>query len=177
MRRFIINGNSMEPTLLDGQSCLIVEGAFEFHQDDIICFRRFDRKVIHRLIVKKTVFGKTIYIERGDNYPIASLVEADDMIGKCINSKKVLCDRKDNKCRVLSIILFDILLKKSAVFLKKIRLNGFSDVLCFLRVFVIPTLVMKNDTLKVCIRELKLTYSVYRKYNRFQTLKKWYVDR
>lgn len=72
----------MLPTLSDGEVCTVILGDKPIIKNgSIICFKFFGMSVIHRSIGKIRCKNNIVYIERGDNMPIASLVLDSYIIG------------------------------------------------------------------------------------------------
>lgn len=173
MKRYIINGRSMEPTLLDGQTCILLEREENYYEGQIICFERYGQKVIHRLIVKTRILNGNILVEKGDNYPIASLIQNEDIIGRCINVEENK-SKIYRKRRIIFMFIFSTLCKKMAELLRRIRVYKYAQLFDYFSNFVIPTCVLDESNMKEKIRELKKGYIVYCKFSRYEELKKIY---
>lgn len=171
MKTYVVKGTSMTPLLKEGQVCFIVEDANEFFAGDVACIERFDRKVIHRLIVYKNLFGKKIIIEKGDSYPIASMVDEEDLMGKCINIGEQAAYKPQSSIKVFFLY---ILIKNADLLIclfRKLKRESTILKLNYIKYFVIPTVLFNTDRFRDWYRELKVSYSVYRKYNRFKAIR------
>lgn len=86
----IVLGTSMEPLYKSGQMCIIQDiKESELQESCVACFERFGQKIIHRLILLRKVNGKQIIVEKGDNYPIASIIDVSTIRGVVADQQSV----------------------------------------------------------------------------------------
>lgn len=164
----------MEPTLHSGQSCVIIEDYNKYCAGDIICFERNGIKIIHRLVICTLKYGQMLLVEKGDNYPIATLLEMEQVFGKALTQ----LDQKyiDNTKNSSIIFLFALLIRLFRNVENCLFLIGFKKTAFICRyayVVVMPSvLFVHEDSLLNKIKNLKSYYFVYKKdIRRFELLK------
>jgi len=84
-KRSILNirGKSMYPALQEGWSAEVSPAKMkELRIGDIIVFSKRDELIIHRVIAKVNLNGKTVLLEKGDNESVVNSIPEAQVIGK-----------------------------------------------------------------------------------------------
>lgn len=115
-KAFVIVSGSMIPEIEIGD-IVIINDTQDVNINDIIAFRRDSNIIVHRIINKMEVNGKTMYQTKGDNnnIPDTELVDVSDIEGIYINKipyiGKLLMFLYNNLAIVVVIIVVILIVK------------------------------------------------------------------
>lgn len=115
-KAFVIVSGSMIPEIEVGD-IVIINDTQDVRINDIIAFRRDSNVIVHRIISKMEVNGKTMYQTKGDNnnIPDTELVDVSDIEGIYINKipyvGKLLMFLYNNLAIVVVVIVLILIIK------------------------------------------------------------------
>lgn len=157
IQSFIVKGQSMLPVLSEGDTCLVAVGDRpKLEVGDIFCFEFFGMQVVHRIIGKGQLCGEAIFLERGDNFPVASLVFEEAVFGKVVakiiddkggysgykisGKEKIVLEVWAGYVRAISRLLLDRLVRS-----RKFRRRLFVQKVLFALTVIFPTGLFCGD--------------------------------